>query len=63
KLSDRLTVNAEYERDIFNGQVIQYGLGFLYEKQCWSLEFHLIKDENDYKYQFMIKLFGIGEIG
>ena len=63
KLSDRLTANAEYERDIFNGQVIKYGLGFLYETQCWSLEFHLIKDENDYKYQFMIKLFGIGEIG
>jgi LPS-assembly protein len=63
KLSDRLTANAEYERDIFNGQVIKYGLGFLYESQCWSLEFHLIKDENDYKYQFMIKLSGIGEIG
>ncbi|MBW1726108.1 MAG: LPS-assembly protein LptD [Deltaproteobacteria bacterium] len=63
KLSDRLSASAEYERDIFNGQVIKYGLGFLYERQCWSLEFHLIKDENDYKYQFMIKLFGIGEIG
>jgi len=63
KLSERLTAKAIYERDIFNGQVIQYGLGFLYERQCWSLEFHLIKDENDYKYQFMINLFGIGEIG
>ena len=63
KLSDRLSAYAEYERDIFNGQVIQYGLGFLYESQCWSLDFHLIKDENDYRYQFMIKLSGIGEIG
>ncbi|RZB33909.1 MAG: LPS-assembly protein [Desulfobacteraceae bacterium Eth-SRB2] len=63
KLTDRLSAYAEYERDIFNGQVIQYGLGFLYESQCWSLDFHLIKDENDYKYQFMIKLSGIGEIG
>ena len=63
KLSDRLSAYAEYERDIFNGRVIEYGLGFLYERQCWSLNFNLIKDENDYKYQFMIKLFGIGEIG
>ncbi len=63
KLSDRLSAYVEHERDIFNGQVIKYGLGFLYERQCWSLDFHLIKDESDYKYQFMIKLFGIGEIG
>ncbi len=63
KLSDRLSAYAEYERDIFNGQVIKYGLGFLYETQCWSLIFHLIKDESDYKYQFMINLHGIGGIG
>ncbi len=60
KLSDRLSAYSEYERDIFNGQVIQYGLGFLYETQCWSLDIHLIKDESDYKYQFMINLHGIG---
>jgi LPS-assembly protein len=63
KLSDRLSASVEYERDIFNGQVIKYGLGFLYETQCWSFDFHLIKDENDYKYQFMINLFGIGGMG
>jgi LPS-assembly protein len=62
KLSERLSAYSEYERDIFNGQVIQYGLGFLYESQCWSLDVHLIKDENDYKYQFMIKLSGLGGI-
>ena len=63
KVSDRISAYSEYERDIYNGQVIKYGLGFLYETQCWSLDFHLIKDESDYKYQFMIKLYGIGEIG
>ena len=63
KLSERLSAYSEYERDIFNGRVIQYGLGFLYESQCWSLDVHLIKDENDYKYQFVIKLSGLGEIG
>jgi LPS-assembly protein len=63
KLSDRLSAYSEYERDIFGGQVIQYGLGFLYESQCWSLDLHFIKDQNDYKYQFMIKLHGLGEIG
>ena len=62
KVSDRLSAYSEYERDIFNGQRIRYGLGFLYESQCWSLDFRLVKDENDYKYQFMINLSGLGEI-
>lgn len=63
KVSDRLSAYSEYERDIFNGQVIRYGLGFLFESQCWSLDFRLVKDENDYKYQFMINLHGMGGIG
>jgi LPS-assembly protein len=63
KLSDRLSAYSEYERDIYNGEVIEYGLGFLYESQCWALDVQLIKDENDYKYQFMIQLSGIGGIG
>jgi len=63
KVSDRISALSEYERDIYNGQVIKYGLGFLYESQCWSLDFRFISDENDYRYQFMIKLYGIGGIG
>lgn len=62
KVSNRLSAYSEYERNIFNGQTIRYGLGFLYESQCWSLDFRLVKDENDYKYQFMISLSGLGEI-
>ena len=63
KVSDSLSAYTEYERDIFNGQDIKYGLGFLYETQCWSFDFHFIKEEDDHRFQFMIKLYGIGEIG
>ena len=63
KISESLSAYTEYERDIFNGQDIKYGLGFLYEMQCWSFYFHFIKEEDDHRFQFMIKLYGIGEIG
>jgi len=62
KISDSLSVYTEYERDIFNDQDIKHGLGFLYETQCWSFNFHFIKEEDDHRFQFMIKLFGIGKI-
>jgi LPS-assembly protein len=59
KVSDRLSAYAEYERNIFEGEDIKYGLGFLYETQCWSLDFRYIDEENDRKFVFMINLFGI----
>jgi len=63
KISDSLSAYTEYERDLFNGQDIKYGLGFLYKTQCWSFDFHFIKEDDDHRFQFMIKLFGIGKIG
>lgn len=60
KVSDRLSAYAEYERNIFEGEDIKYGVGFLYEMQCWSLDFSYINEENDRKFVFMINLFGIG---
>ena len=59
KVSDRLSAYAEYERNIFEGEDIKYGVGFLYETQCWSLDLRYIDEENDRKYLFMIDLFGI----
>ncbi|MEJ2656560.1 MAG: LPS assembly protein LptD [Desulfobacterales bacterium] len=63
KLSDRLSMSGEYERNIFDGKVLKYGLGFLYEAQCWSLQSSLIKEGNDLSFQFRIVLYGIGQIG
>ena len=63
KISDRLSAVAEYERDIFNGNNLKSGLGFLYETQCWSLYAKYLKEEDDEKIGFMIELYGIGGIG
>lgn len=63
KVSDRLSAHTDYERNIFNDKDIRFGLGFLYETQCWAFDFNYIKEENNHKYEFKIKLYGIGDIG
>ncbi|MES0445070.1 MAG: LPS assembly protein LptD [Desulfobacterales bacterium] len=63
KVSGRLSVFADYERNISDDKDIRSGMGFLYEKQCWSFNFNYIKEEYEHKYEFMINLFGIGGFG
>ena len=63
KLSDRLSMRGEYERNIFDGIDLKYGLGFLYESQCWSFLSSFTKEGEDLSFKFMITLFGIGQIG
>ena len=63
KISDRLSIRGEYERNIFDSKDLKYGFGFLYETQCWSFDFNLTKEGDDLGVKFMIRLFGIGGIG
>jgi LPS-assembly protein len=63
KVSNRLSLYGEHERNIFDGKDLKYGLGFLYETQCWSFDFNFTKEEEDLGFTFMIRLFGIGSIG
>ncbi|MEE8553066.1 MAG: LPS assembly protein LptD [Desulfobacterales bacterium] len=63
KVSDRLSVFADYERNISDDKDIRSGMGFFYEAQCWSFDFHYIKEEYERRYEFMINLSGIGEFG
>jgi LPS-assembly protein len=63
KISDRLSMRGEHERNIYDSKDLKYGFGFLYETQCWSFDFNLTKEENDLSFIFMITLYGIGEIG
>ncbi|MBW2603938.1 MAG: LPS-assembly protein LptD [Deltaproteobacteria bacterium] len=63
KISDRLTMHGEYERNIFDSKDLKYGFGFLYETQCWSFDSYLTKEGDDLSFTFMIRLHGIGGIG
>ena len=63
KISNRLSMRGEYERNIFDNRDLKYGMGFLYETQCWSFDFNLTKEQDDLGFSFMIILYGIGGIG
>ena len=63
RISDRLSVRGEHERNIFDSKDLKYGFGFLYETQCWSFDFNLTKEEEDLSFIFVVTLYGVGEIG
>jgi len=63
KLSDTLETYGEYERNIFDGIDLKYGLGVLYHTQCWAFDSAVLKEGDDFSFIFMIRLYGIGEIG
>jgi len=62
QLSESLLMKGEYERNIFNGIDLKYGLGFLYKAHCWSLASSFTKEGEDLSFRFMITLYGIGQI-
>jgi LPS-assembly protein len=63
KLTDKLTVYGDYERNIFDAIDITHSAGFLYSSQCWSFDFRYIDEQDDQRYEFMISLFGVGALG
>ncbi len=62
-LTDRLTAYGDFERNILGGIDIKQSVGFLYTSQCWSFDFRYVDEGDDQRYEFMINLFGIAEIG
>ena len=62
QLSESLLMQGEYERNIFDGIDLKYGIGFLYKAQCWSLASSFTKEGEDLSFRFMITLYGIGQI-
>ncbi len=63
KISDRLSAYTDYEYNILDDERIRFGLGFLYQAQCWSIELSYTVEENDRRYALMINLFGFGGFG
>ncbi|MDM8525587.1 LPS assembly protein LptD, partial [Desulfococcaceae bacterium HSG8] len=62
-LSDRVSVRADYERDIREDKEIKKSLGILYNAPCWSVDFHHTDEDDDRRYGVMINLYGLGGIG
>jgi LPS-assembly protein len=63
RLTDRLTVRGEYERNLLDEEDIIKGGGFLFSAQCWSVDFFYAVEGEDNKFSFLVNLMGIGGFG
>ncbi|MDL2274962.1 LPS assembly protein LptD [Desulfosarcina sp. OttesenSCG-928-G10] len=61
--TDSLAIRGEYERDIREDKDIVWGVGFIYQSQCWALDVLLSKEDDDLSLSAMVNLMGISEIG
>jgi lipopolysaccharide assembly outer membrane protein LptD (OstA) len=62
-LTDDWALLASYERDLEFERTASYGLGFIYDSQCWALETVFGLSEEDVGLSIRIRLKGIGEFG
>jgi hypothetical protein len=62
-LTDRFSLIASYGRDLVFDRNSSYGLGFIYESQCWALETVFGLAEEDIGLSMRIRLKGIGDFG
>ena len=67
KLTDRLTVRANYEYNFLEDVQVEAGAGFLYRSQCWALDAEVrettgVDEEKQYAFEFKVDLFGLGEL-
>ncbi len=63
KISDRLSAYTDYEYNILEEKEIKFGLGLLYQSQCWSIELSFTDEEDDRRYALMVNLYGLGGFG
>jgi LPS-assembly protein len=63
KITEKLSINADYEENLRDNIRIRTGLGFLYTAQCWSIDVKYTDEVNDKKYFFMVNFTGLGGIG
>ena len=61
-LTERFTLITSYEND-FSDQSNKYGVGFVYDSQCWTLETLFHYGTDDIGFEIRIRLKGIGEFG
>jgi LPS-assembly protein len=62
-VTDRLSLIGSYEYDFEEEETNQYGLGFIYQSQCWSIEALYSDGAEDTGIGVRIRLHGIGEFG
>jgi LPS-assembly protein len=68
KVTDRLTVNGNYEYNLLEEVPVEAGFGLVYTAKCWSFDGSIrqrtgVEDTKQYDFEININLFGLGEWG
>jgi LPS-assembly protein len=65
KLLYHISAYGQYERNIQESQSVRTVVGFIYEPQCWSLNFSYTDDAamDDQEFSIAVSLSGLGELG
>jgi LPS-assembly protein len=63
KLTNQLNLFGLWERDLYTDTELEYGGGFIYASQCWSIEAAHTVESNDHRYFLTFELYGLGKIG
>ena len=63
KLTNQLSLFGLWERDLYTDTELEYGGGFIYASQCWSIEAAHTVESDDHRYFLTIELYGLGKIG
>ncbi len=61
-LTDSLALFGDFEHNLHDDKNICYGAGIVYQSQCWALELRFSDEEEDLRFDFRIRLLGLGEI-
>jgi LPS-assembly protein len=62
-VTDEISLLASYTRDFAYDRTASYGVGFIYESQCWAIETVFGLAEEDIGLSVRIRLKGIGDFG
>jgi LPS-assembly protein len=63
KLTEKIFVDAQYERNIEESKTTRTLVGVLFRQQCWSIKAGYESDEGDSQFAFSVLLHGLGEFG
>ena len=62
-LTEKFALLGSYERDFVNDNAPSYGIGFIYESQCWTMETVFGLEDQNLGLSVRIRLHGIGDFG
>jgi len=68
KVTDRLSLSADYEYNFLDNTRVQTGLGMNYKARCWAFEGRItdrtgVDNSHNFDFEIKMNLFGLGEFG